>query len=76
MNTINKFPWIPFYEEFADKLLMYKNNRSELLKILEEVYTHPDINNPFTDQEELIDDICLFTVIGSFNKGLTEKTEY
>lgn len=73
MNTLNKFTWIPFYEEFADKLVLYKNNRSELLKLLEEVYTHPDINNPFTDQGELIDYICPFTVIGSFNRGLTDK---
>ena len=26
----NKFDWIPFYKELADKLLEYKDNRADL----------------------------------------------
>lgn len=32
-----KFTWIPFYTELAKKLLEYKNNRSDLVKIVYEL---------------------------------------
>ena len=34
MSEKNQFDWIPFYEEFADKLLAYKDNRQELIEFL------------------------------------------
>ena len=27
------FSWIPYYKEFADKLLVFKNNRNSLLRL-------------------------------------------
>ena len=30
--TTNRFDWIAFYEEFADKLLAYKDNRAALIE--------------------------------------------
>lgn len=45
----NRFSWTPFYMEFANKLLKFKNKRPELLMILEEVYNQLDLNNPYTD---------------------------
>lgn len=27
------FSWIPYYKEFADKLLLFKNNRNSLLRL-------------------------------------------
>ena len=36
------YEWIPFYEEFADSLLKYKNNRKELIdKIYRASYDVP-----------------------------------
>ena len=32
------FAWTNFYMEFADKLFLYKDKRSELLSILQSVY--------------------------------------
>ena len=32
MSAKNQFDWISFYEEFADKLLAYKDNRQELIE--------------------------------------------
>ena len=32
-----KFTWIPFYRELAKKLLEFKNNRSDLVKIVYEL---------------------------------------
>ena len=33
MSAKNQFDWIAFYEEFADKLLAYKDNRQELIDL-------------------------------------------
>jgi 5-methylcytosine-specific restriction enzyme B len=67
-----KFTWISFYIEFADKLLPFKNNRGELLSILKAEYDALNMRYPFTDNEVPIDDICPFTVFGCFNKGITD----
>lgn len=67
------FSWPTFYMEFADKLLVYKNKRVEILKILEEVYEELKLKNPFKENEKTLEDICPFTVMGSFNKGITNK---
>lgn len=69
MTTAN-FSWTPFYEELADKLLMYKNNRAELMKIvmgLDKRYTK------YITENSKIQDIDPFTVFSIFNRGL--KTE-
>lgn len=63
------FSWIPFYMEFADKLLEYKNNRKELLDI---VYGLGDyVNYISLSDREKYPDIDPFTVLGIFNRGLT-----
>ncbi|MFB9974289.1 AAA family ATPase [Allobacillus sp. GCM10007489] len=72
----NKLPWITFYMEFADRLLNYKNNRQELLRILRNSYDKLNLKYPFTDKGEPIDDMCPFTVFGSFNKGITDNNRY
>ena len=38
MSAKNQFDWISFYEEFADKLLAYKDNRQELIEKIKQVY--------------------------------------
>lgn len=69
----NAFAWTSFYRDFADKLLLYKDRRQEFLSMPEEVYANLNIRYPFTENGELIDDICPFTVIGAFNKGITDE---
>jgi len=56
--------------EFADKLLSYKNNRSELIELLKNVYHDLELHYPLPENEE---DICPFTVFGCFNKGISNK---
>lgn len=59
------FSWIPFYQEFAKKLLTFKDNRSELLrKILM-------VNTPLSDKKIL--DIDPFTVLALFNNKSSTK---
>lgn len=72
-STTNLFSWTSFYMEFADKLIQYKDRRQELLGLLEEVYDGLNIRYPFTENGKPIDDICPFTVFGSFNKGITNE---
>ena len=70
----NKFAWIRFYEELATSLLKYKNNRSELLIVLENIFKDAEMNYPFKERGlEKYEDICPFTVFGSFNKGIKDS---
>jgi 5-methylcytosine-specific restriction protein B len=71
METTN-WNWPVFYMEFADKLLGYKNNRTGLLEIIKEIHDSLKLNYPFMGSGEPFDDICPFTVFGSFNKGITD----
>lgn len=41
--TSKKYAWTNFYIEFADKLLNYKNNRKELLEIINRFYNKDDL---------------------------------
>lgn len=41
MSANNEYSWIEFYMTFADKLLEYKGNRTELINKLVEVYRIP-----------------------------------
>ena len=68
----NNFAWTKFYSEFADKLLQYKSNRVELLGIIKGVFDKLGMRYPFMDNGIPIDDICPFTVLGCFNKGITD----
>ena len=67
------FPWVNYYTEFADRLLAFKNRRSELLELLHAVFSGLKIKDPFTESSEPMEDICPFTVFGCFNKGLTDQ---
>ena len=71
----NQFDWIPFYEEFADKLLVYKDNRQELIEKIKQVYEVTGIKLPRLerneDGENEIIDIDPFTTFGLFNKQIT-----
>lgn len=74
MDSINKFAfsWTAFYMEFADKLLLYKDKRIELLSHLEAAHKQVGIKFPFMDHGQPAEDICPFTVFGAFNKGITK----
>ncbi len=67
-----KFTWIPFYKEFAEKLLNYRNDRKSLLKM---IYDHREqfLANYLHDQDgedDLCPDIDPFTTMGLFNRGI------
>lgn len=67
-----RFQWTEFYMELASALLPYKNNRSELMTKLKTIFADAGMNFPFKERgKEVYEDICPFTVFGSFNKGIT-----
>ena len=67
-----RFQWTEFYMELASALLPYKNNRSELIAKLKTIFADAGMNFPFKKRgKEVYEDICPFTVFGSFNKGIT-----
>lgn len=76
MSAKNQFDWIAFYEEFADKLLAYKDNRQELIEMIKQVYEVTGIKLPRLERNENGDneivDIDPFTTFGLFNKQITD----
>ncbi|MCR5220456.1 MAG: ATPase, partial [bacterium] len=67
-----EYTWTGFYSEFADKLLRYKNDRSTLIAKLQKIYEVIKIKMPKLDTNGVSKDIDPFTVLGLFNKGITD----
>lgn len=67
---MENYTWIPYYMELANKLLEYRNNRKDLLKIIYSLdtkfvgYLHEQDNTKLRD-------IDPFTVFGIFNRGIS-----
>lgn len=69
MNKPN-FSWIPFYQELADILLTYKNNRTSLVEKVKLAHKEANKNLPKIEKDnEIIPDIDPFTVFALFNRG-------
>ena len=67
------YTWIPYYKEFAEKLMAYRNDRSSLLTLiykhrepLKAKYLHDE-----KGEDDLLTDVDPFTVFGIFNRGTT-----
>jgi 5-methylcytosine-specific restriction protein B len=74
MNDLqSSFMWTAFYARFANKLLQFKDKRSELLVIVKRAFDELGMKYPFIDKGEPLDDVCPFTVFGCFNKGITTE---
>lgn len=67
--SINIFNWVDFYKEFAQKLLVYKDNRQELISKIKNIYAGIGISIPTLERDNRIIDIDPFTVFGLFNKS-------
>lgn len=66
------FIWSEIYEEFATKLLEYKNDRKNLISKLQNVYEEIDMKLSKMESNGEILDIDPFTIFGLFNKGITD----
>ena len=72
-----RFQWTHFYEAVADKLLTHQRDRKALIKGIHEIAGR--VNGLSNLQEQYADgktgplkDICPFTTMGIFNRGITE----
>ena len=79
-ESASYFEWTHFYEEFADKLLTYRNNREELIFVIHKIASSnpgylidhlTDIYKDGTDGP--LKDICPFSTLGLFNRVLTDE---
>ena len=66
-----KYDWTNIYQEFANRLLEYKNNRTELINKLKNVYEEINLKYPLEYKGEELNNVDPFTIIGTFNKGIT-----
>ena len=66
------YNWIPFYMEFADKLLEYKYNREELIEKVLRLWDNIDMDMPLLETDNHVVDMDPFTVFALFNKHLTD----
>lgn len=73
MREYNRFDWVDFYHELAEKLLRYKNNRKTLIDKVNAIYTETGLKLPNLDEDGAFDDIDPFTFFGLFNKQLTRE---
>lgn len=74
---MHRFGWTNFYEAVADKLLAYRSNRAALVKGLKEISERIEGIGHLQDQyadgtNGFVKDICPFTTMGLFNRGLTD----
>lgn len=67
-----QYDWVDFYKDFAKQLLRYKNNRSALVQIIQDVYDEAEIHMPRLESDNNFNDIDPFTTFGLFNKGVRE----
>ncbi len=70
MEVENRFSWIPFYTELAEKLLTYKDKRKELSDI---VYELGEVTDYLRDNEsKKIKELHPFAIFGVFNRHQTD----
>jgi 5-methylcytosine-specific restriction protein B len=74
----HRFDWPAFYVAIADSLRKFRHDRAPLVKQIELISQKVDALN-YLDGEEYADggkgfvrDICPFTVMGAFNRGVTD----
>ena len=70
-NPNGTFTWIPFYEEMADKLLAFKDNRAVLVDLVYKL-EKKFVGYIKTQAGGQLTGIDPFTVFGIFNRGISE----
>ena len=77
-QTDPRFAWTKFYSEFADRLLVHRDDRRPLVTAIQEVSS--GLGRPIPLQDRFpngtsgpLEDICPFTTLGLFNRGITDE---
>ncbi len=77
MAIEEEFLWTSFYEAIADKLLLYRDKRKELIECIHSIASRVEgFSSPKDrrkdDTKFSLEDICPFTAMGFFNRGNTK----
>lgn len=73
MDKDKNFSWTDCYMELADKILQFKSDRKALLVLLKQVFDEVGMKFPYVEDGKILEDICPFTVMGSFNRGIKDE---
>lgn len=79
VGETQRFGWTTFFQAIADALLAYRSDRTALVTGLQDIATRVDVLDYLNkDQypeggQGFVRDICPFTVMGSFNRGITNE---
>lgn len=68
---MDKFSWTKIYSELATSLLQFKDNRKALVDLMQDVFSEVGMKFPYIEDNAPVEDIDPFTVMGSFNRGIT-----
>jgi 5-methylcytosine-specific restriction protein B len=74
-----RFEWTKFYGAIADKLLTYRNNRAALVEGIQGISARADglgyltVDKYADGTTGFVRDICPFTVMGLFNRGIKDS---
>jgi 5-methylcytosine-specific restriction enzyme B len=74
-----RFKWTSFYEAVANKLLSFRNNRAALVEGIREISSRVDglghlAEDRYADGTTgFVRDICPFTTMGIFNRGIKDS---
>ena len=76
MKDRKRYQWTRFYEAFADKLLEFRNRRTELVEGINDIAGRvggmSHLQDRYRDGSTVpLKDICPFTIMGIFNRGIT-----
>ena len=75
--SLNAFKWTNFYEAVADKLLTFRHRREDLVAAIHKIFAKKGMApllDKFKDGSKgPLKDICPFTVMGIFNRNLTDE---
>ncbi len=76
-----RYAWTSFYESFADQLLTFKDKRADLIDRIHAVATKENsmylVQDLFSDGTSgPLNDICPFTTMAMFNRGITDSNRY
>jgi 5-methylcytosine-specific restriction protein B len=75
----HRFGWTKFYEAIADKLLTYRNNRAALVEGIRGISVRVEglghlAEDKYSDGTTgFVRDICPFTTMGLFNRGIKDS---
>ncbi len=68
--------WTSFYQEFADKLAAFKDDRPSLIEKVGGMYEAIGMKLPKLDADGVPVDIDPYTVFGLFNKGISDSNRH